>query len=124
MANCCKRLKLRNLPFLGRSGHFGSDRARAYIHYLQTNGIDNLKPRGDLTWTDDGIALEPYIREARRGVALKTIRHEDVAEKFFPGSARARCFEDSIGIGQYHYRMHPVEWAIGEAGGHLETLLC
>ena len=150
-------------------------RAHAYIHYLQTNGISELKPRGDLTWTEDGIALEPYIREARRGIALRTIRHEDVAQKFFPqGTARARCFEDSIGIGQYHYldvhpndtpghvnlgdsnislpftiplsalipintnglilssksigtthitnsayRMHPVEWGIGEAGGYL-----
>lgn len=150
------------------------DRARAYIHYLQTHDISDLKPRGDLTWTEDGIALEPYIREARRGVALTTIRHEDVAEKFFRNQARARCFEDTVGIGQYHYldvhpndspghvdlrnantslpftipltalipkntnglilsaksigtthitnaayRMHPVEWAIGEAGGHL-----
>ena len=149
-------------------------RAQAYAHFLQVHGEENLKPRGDLTWTDDGIALEPYIREARRGVALTTIRHEDVAEKFFPNAARARSFEDSVGIGQYHYldihpndaaghvdlgdanialpftiplgalipvktdglilsaksigtthitnaayRMHPVEWAIGEAGGHL-----
>lgn len=149
------------------------DRAQAYIHFLQTSGI-SLKPRGDLTWTVDGIALEPYIREARRGIALTTIRHEDVAQKFFPDAARARCFQDSVGIGQYHYldfhpnnapshvdlddgkislpftialsalipintdglilsaksigtthitnaayRMHPVEWAIGEAGGQL-----
>ena len=154
------------------------DRTRAYIHYLQTQGISDLKPRGDLTWTDDGIALEPYIREARRGIALRTIRYEDVHPKFFPNQARMRCFEDSVGIGQYHYldihpndtpghveldsiseedqerlrftvplsalipinsnglilsaksigtthitnsayRMHPVEWSIGEAGGHL-----
>jgi len=151
------------------------DRARAYIHYLQTHGVPDLKPRGDLTWTADGIALEPYIREARRGIALITIRHEDVAESFFPKQVRARCFEDSVGIGQYHYldlhgndqkghvsprgkdvvalpfslplgslvpintdglvlsakslgtthitnaayRMHPMEWAIGEASGCL-----
>ncbi|MEL6899456.1 MAG: FAD-dependent oxidoreductase [Cyanobacteria bacterium J06606_4] len=151
------------------------DRAQAYIHYLQTHGVSNLKPRGDLTWTQDGIALEPYIREARRGIALTTIRHEDVAERFFPNQTRARCFDDSLGIGQYHYldlhgnlveghvspkgldvialpfslparslvpmttdglilsaksigtthitnaayRMHPVEWAIGEASGFL-----
>lgn len=155
------------------------DRARAYVHYLQTKGgMKDLKPRGDLTWTKDGIALEPYIREARRGVALTTIRHEDVAKPFFPGQARARTFEDTVGIGQYHYldlhgndepghaslpgenviaepftlplgslipintdglilssksigtthitnavyRMHPAEWAIGEAGGHLAAL--
>jgi hypothetical protein len=151
------------------------DRAQAYIHYLQTHGVPNLSPRGDLTWTEDGIALEPYIREARRGIALTTIRHEDVAARFFPGQARARCFQDSVGVGQYHYldlhgnlseghvtpkgldvialpftlpakalvpmaadglilsaksigtthitnaayRMHPVEWAIGEASGFL-----
>ncbi|MEO1590178.1 MAG: FAD-dependent oxidoreductase [Cyanobacteria bacterium J06632_22] len=152
------------------------DRARAYIHYLQTEGgAADLKPRGDLTWTDDGIALEPYIRESRRGVALTTIRHEDVAESFFPGQVRSRCFTDSLGIGDYHYldlhgnlvdghvspsgtdvialpftlpagslvpqsadglvlsakslgtthitnaayRMHPMEWAIGEASGFL-----
>jgi FAD dependent oxidoreductase/S-layer homology domain len=153
----------------------GRDRTQAYLHFLQTTAAPTLSPRGDLTWTTDGIALEPYIREARRGVALTTIRHEDVAEKFFPSAARARSFDDSIGIGQYHYldfhpneapghvdlgadgnrslpftiplgaliplrteglilsaksigtthitnsayRMHPIEWAIGEAGGHL-----
>lgn len=151
------------------------DRAQAYIHYLQTHGNADLKPRGDLTWSPDGIALEPYIRESRRGIALTTIRHEDVAERFFPDQARARSFDDSLGIGQYHYldlhgnlvpghvsptgkdvaalpfslpasalvpmttdglilsaksigtthitnaayRMHPVEWAIGEASGFL-----
>ncbi|HIK43446.1 MAG TPA: FAD-dependent oxidoreductase [Leptolyngbyaceae cyanobacterium M65_K2018_010] len=150
-------------------------RAQAYVHYLQTHGVPNLKPRGDLTWTRDGIALEPYIREARRGIALTTIRHQDVAESHFPNQARGRCFEDSVGIGQYHYldlhgndakghvspkgkdvlalpfslplgalvpihtdglvlsaksigtthitnaayRMHPMEWAIGEASGVL-----
>jgi len=160
------------------------DRTRAYVHYLQNNGFPNLKPRGDLTWTDDGIALEPYIREARRGVALITVIHSHVAKSFFPSNyARAHVFTDTIGIGQYHYldihpnqdvppgqptnhvelpgddhnvlpftiplgalipkntdglvlsaksigtthitnaayRMHPVEWAIGEAGGHLAT---
>jgi hypothetical protein len=151
------------------------ERAQAFIHYLQTHGVPDLKPRGDLTWTQDGLALEPYIRESRRGIALTTIRHEDVAEAFFPGQARARCFSDTVGIGQYHYldlhgnlmpghvspkgkavlalpftlpasalvpintdglilsaksigtthitnaayRMHPVEWAIGEASGFL-----
>ena len=151
------------------------DRAQAYIYYLQTHGVADLKPRGDLTWTADGIAIEPYIREARRGIAITTIRHEDVAERFFPEQARARCFDDSVGIGQYHYldlhgnlvdghitpkgkdvvalpfslpakslvpmttdglvlsaksigtthitnaayRMHPMEWAIGEASGFL-----
>ena len=154
------------------------DRTRAYLHFLHTESHNRLKPRGDLTWTADGIALEPYIREARRGIALTTIRHEDVAQSFFPNQARARNFHDTVGIGQYHYldlhgndeaghitpkgkdvialpftlplgalvplktdglilsakslgtthitnaayRMHPVEWAIGEASGVLAVL--
>jgi hypothetical protein len=153
-------------------------RAQAYLHYLQTHGVPDLKPRGDLTWTEDGIALEPYVREARRGIALTTIRHEDVAERFFPNQARAHCFDDTVGIGQYHYldlhgndakghvspkgkdvvalpfslplgalvpvgtgglvlsaksigtthitnaayRMHPIEWGIGEASGVLAVV--
>jgi hypothetical protein len=157
----------------------GRDRIQAYLHFLQTQAAPDLSPRGDLTWSKDGIALEPYIREARRGVALTTIRHEDVAAKFFPHSVRAHGFEDSVGIGQYHYldfhpneapghvdlgeegkrslpftiplgaliplrterfilsaksigtthitnsayRMHPIEWAIGEAGGHLAAFV-
>jgi FAD dependent oxidoreductase/S-layer homology domain len=153
----------------------GRDLAQAYLHFLQTHDAPDLATRSDLTWTADGIALEPYIREARRGVALTTVRHEDVSTQFFPGSVRARSFNDSVGIGQYHYldfhpnfapghvnlgaegnrslpftiplgaliplrtdglvlsaksigtthitnsayRMHPIEWAIGEAGGYL-----
>jgi FAD dependent oxidoreductase/S-layer homology domain len=153
----------------------GRERAQGYLYFLQTHDAPDLTPRGDLTWTTDGIALEPYIREARRGIALTTIRHEDVSTRFFPNSARAHSFNDSVGIGQYHYldfhpslapghvelgaegnrslpftiplgaliplrtdglvlsaksigtthitnsayRMHPIEWAIGEAGGHL-----
>ena len=62
--------------------------------------MPDLKPRGDLTWTKDGIALEPYIREARRGVALTIIRHEAVAASFFPNQARARTFDDTLGVGQ------------------------
>ena len=153
------------------------DRAAAYAYFLHSQ-VNGLKPRPDLSWTDDGIALEPYIREARRGVAVTTVRHEDVAQAFFSGNSRARSFDDSVGIGQYHYfdihgntalgqvslagdhlhalpftiplgalipintdglvlssksigtthitnaayRVHPVEWAIGEAGGHLAAL--
>ena len=151
------------------------ERALSYLHFLQCEAGLALVPRGDLSWTADGVALEPYVREARRGVALTTVRHEDVARPFFAGRARARSYDDSVGIGSYlyldfhpngepghvdlgpegrtslpftiplgalipirteglllsaksigtthitnaAYRMHPVEWAIGEAGGLL-----
>ena len=153
----------------------GRDRTQAYIHFLQTQVASDVSGNPEFAWTADGIALEPYIRESRRGIALATVRHEDVATKFFSNQSRARTFNDSIGIGHYHYldfhpnlapghvdlgsdghdcspftiplramvpietdqlilsaknigtthitnaayRMHPVEWAIGEAGGYL-----
>ena len=157
------------------------DRVRAYLHFLQAKGEETIKPRQDITWTPDGIALSPYVREARRGVALTTIKHDHIAKAFYLRQARSHCFADSIGIGYYPYiefcgaahvpqaqpsksvrltgkerqvlpftiplaalapettdglilssksigtthitnavyRMHSVEWAIGEAGGHL-----
>ncbi|MGB8478932.1 MAG: FAD-dependent oxidoreductase [Acidobacteriaceae bacterium] len=113
----------------------------------------------------DGLAQQPYIRESRRIVALRTIIEQDLAVQFQPG-ARARLYPDSVGIGQYPidihscgrkdftsaskpyeiplgaliprdsdnllaasknigtthitngaYRLHPTEWAIGEAAG-------
>jgi hypothetical protein len=154
------------------------DRARGFVHFLQSEAAIPLKPRGDQSFTSDGIALDPYIREARRGIAMQTIVHSDVAKAFYPDSVRARSFPDSVGIGQYHYvdthpndepgnllltgdqhlarpfsiplkalvpvdtdglilssksigtthitnaayRMHPVEWAIGEASGILAAM--
>ena len=85
---------------------------QAYIYYLQSqklktnnwiliNQVGELKPRGDLTWTKDVIALEPYIREARRGIALTTIVYQDTAQQYYGEQARGRCFEDSVGIGHY-----------------------
>jgi hypothetical protein len=111
----------------------------------------------------DGLAQQPYIRESRRIVAVRTIVEQDLAVQFQPG-ARARLYPDSVGIGQYPidihscgrkdftsaskpyeiplgsliprnvdnllaaskdigtthitngaYRLHPTEWAIGEA---------
>ena len=118
----------------------------------------------------DGLAQQPYIRESRRIVALRTIVEQDLAVQFQPG-ARARQYTDSVGIGQYPidihscgrkdftsaskpyeiplgalipkdsdnllaasknigtthitngaYRLHPTEWAIGEAAA--ATVIC
>ncbi|NER82380.1 MAG: FAD-dependent oxidoreductase [Leptolyngbya sp. SIO1D8] len=74
------------------------DRTRAYLHFLHTHATPNCQPRGDLTWSDDGLATVPYIREARRGIAMKTIRHEEIAAQFYK-SPRAACFSDSVGLG-------------------------
>lgn len=119
--------------------------------------------------TTDGLAKHPYIREARRIEALRTIVEQDVSAELVDGP-RAVPFDDSVGIGWYPidihrsgpedvgvstrtrpfqiplgalvpvglsnlaagaknigtthitngcYRLHPVEWNIGEAAGAL-----
>ncbi|MCC5828416.1 MAG: FAD-dependent oxidoreductase [Phycisphaeraceae bacterium] len=141
----------------------------------------------EISGTDDGLAMAPYIRESRRIQALFTVTENHVgtfarcgenpmwADKSKPGYheknwPRAEHFHDSVGIGCYRidlhmstgnnnyidisslhfqiplgsliprrvrnllagcknlgvthlsngcYRLHPVEWNIGESAGHL-----
>ncbi|MBE7381215.1 MAG: FAD-dependent oxidoreductase [Leptolyngbya sp. SIO1E4] len=89
------------VPISDREQHLqqARDRTRAYLQFLQTQATPDLKLRADLALSDDGFAIAPYIREARRGVALKTIRHEEVAAQFFD-TPRATCFPDAVGIGE------------------------
>jgi hypothetical protein len=119
--------------------------------------------------TQDGLSKHPYIREARRIKALKTIVEQEVSANDQKGAHAAR-FADSVGVGWYPidihrsgpddvgascrtkpfqiplgalipvrianliagaksigtthitngcYRLHPVEWNIGEAAGAL-----
>lgn len=152
--------------------------SRAMVYWLQTEaprpsggqGWPKLRLRGDITGSSDGLAMAPYIREARRIQARTTIREQDVSAKFRPGERLAERYSDSIGIGYYRidlhpssggdnyidvpslpfriplgalvpvrmenllpaaknigtthitngcYRLHPVEWNIGEAAGYL-----
>lgn len=147
-----------------------------FLYWLQTeaprddggNGYPELRLLTDIFGTTDGMSKYPYIREARRVVATRTIVEEDIVVATNPG-ARARLFDDSVGIGFYPvdihgkqdvpgaaqstrpfqiplsslipemrtnvlpccknigtthvtngaYRLHPIEWAIGEAQGVL-----
>lgn len=153
----------------------------AYAYWLQTQcprddrtgqGYPNLMVRTDAFGTVDGCAPQAYIRESRRIDAMTRIVQQDIDANSFPaGTARARLFKDSCGIGWYGidihpasgpgtpwagfgtlhfqiplgallpkqldnfvascknigtthltsgaYRVHPVEWAIGEAAGVL-----
>jgi hypothetical protein len=50
----------------------------------------------------DGLSQFPYVREARRLKALRTIHEQDLATT----GARAVAFEDSVGIGQYPIDIH------------------
>ncbi|GII96543.1 FAD-dependent oxidoreductase [Sinosporangium siamense] len=148
------------------------------IYWIQTeaprhdggHGYPGLRPRPDLTGTEDGLAMEPYIREARRIRARFTVTESHVGVEAREGRAGAEAFPDTVGIGAYRmdlhpstsgrnsvdidtwpfqiplgallpvrvsnliaaaknigtthitngaYRVHPVEWAIGEAAGAL-----
>ena len=148
-----------------------------FAHWLQTeapnstcaSGFPELVLRPDVMGTADGLAKHPYIREARRINAVRTILEQDVAVTHQTGP-RAAHFEDSVGVGWYPidihqagdgdvgtstrtrpfqiplgalipdrienliaanknigtthivngcYRLHPVEWNIGESAGAL-----
>ena len=132
-------------------------------------GAPELKLRTDIMDTPDGLAKFPYIREARRIKALRTVVEQDVSVAFQNGP-RAAHLADSVGVGWYPidihragpddvgiscrtrpfqiplgalipvrisnllaaaknigtthitngcFRLHPVEWNIGEAAGAL-----
>lgn len=148
-----------------------------FLHWLQTegeataerNGAPELLLQPSIMGSNDGLSKYPYIREARRIKALKTIVEEEVSVDFQSGP-RAAHFADSVGIGWYPidihrsgpedvgiscrtrpfqiplgamlpretinlvaacknigtthitngcYRLHPVEWNLGEVAGEL-----
>ncbi len=154
----------------------------SFVHWLQTAaprseggvGYPELRLRGDVLGTADGLALEPYIRESRRIKALFTVHEGHIGKEMRGPDAGSELFQDSVGTGYYRidlhpstagrtyvdidcfpfqiplgalvprdvsnllaanknigtthitngaYRLHPVEWSIGEAVGAL-TALC
>lgn len=158
--------------------HLAAARAqsRSFLYWLQTEaprpdggaGWPGLRPRPDVTGTQDGFAMRPYIRESRRILGQYRITEHDVAVSERPHGPKR--YDDSVGIGAYRidlhpstggdnyidvpswpfqiplralvpqrmrnliaagknvstthitngcYRLHPVEWNIGESAGHL-----
>lgn len=151
-----------------------------FLHWLQTEapaagriGAPELMLRPDIMGTSDGLAKFPYIREARRIKALRTVVEQDVSAEYQQG-AMAAPFADTVGIGWYPidihragpedvgvscrtrpfqiplgalipirirnllaaaknigtthitngcFRLHPVEWNIGEAAGSLASFV-
>jgi hypothetical protein len=139
-----------------------------FLYWLQQEAPE-LKLRPDVMDTADGLSKHPYIREARRIKAVKTIVEQEVSERHQHGPFAAH-FPDSVGVGWYPidihrsgpddvgascrtrpfqiplgallpvrlanliagaknigtthitngcYRLHPVEWNVGEAAGAL-----
>lgn len=87
----------------------------AFLYWLQTElprddgtglGYPELKLRADIMGSNDGLSLEPYIRESRRTPGLTRIRAEDILVATQP-YARAKSWHDSVGIGWYFMDLHP-----------------
>ncbi|KAJ4374359.1 hypothetical protein N0V83_003100 [Neocucurbitaria cava] len=85
------------------------------LYYLQTEcpradgngrGYPGLRLRGDITGTEHGLAMAPYIRESRRIKAVTTIVEQDLSLDI-RGSKGAKRYPDSVGVGMYRIDLHP-----------------
>lgn len=102
------------------------DRAKqlslSLLYWLQTEaprpdgreGWRELRLRGDILGTEDGLAKYPYIRESRRIKAVTTILETDCgveARAQATGQAEsaviAKKYPDSVGVGSYRIDLHP-----------------
>ncbi|MFA6212797.1 MAG: FAD-dependent oxidoreductase [Candidatus Obscuribacterales bacterium] len=81
----------------------GSDTSSA--NDTSSKGYPELKLVTNVLGTADGMSMHPYIREARRLVAKTIVCEQDIVESCNTG-ARARLFDDSVGIGLYPVDIH------------------
>lgn len=92
------------------------------LYWLQTEaprpdgkaGWRELRLRGDIVGTDDGLAKYPYVREARRIRAVTTVLEQHCgtearAEATGTPASNVTALEypDSVGIGSYRIDLHP-----------------
>jgi hypothetical protein len=91
------------------------DLTLAFVHWLQTeaprpdggHGYPELQPIGRPLQTRDGLAMQPYIREARRIRAQTTVLEQHVGVEARDGATSAEEFADSVGVGSYRIDLHP-----------------
>ena len=92
------------------------------LYWLQTEaprpdgkpGWRELRLRGDIVGTGDGLAKYPYVREARRIKAVTTVLEQHcgtearaAATGMPAASVTAFEYPDSVGIGSYRIDLHP-----------------
>lgn len=112
-------------PLLGvddqtRQQHLEASRglSLSFLYWMQTEaprldggtGHPGLRLRGDLLGGTDGLAMRPYIREARRILAETTVleQHLGVQAREAAGlPAGAEQYPDSVGVGSYRIDLHP-----------------
>lgn len=95
----------------------GKNLSLALLYWMQTEaprhdggqGYPGLRLRGDLTGTEltHGLALRPYVREARRIRAQFTVTETMIGVEARGALQGAEVFADSVGIGQYRIDLHP-----------------
>ncbi len=86
----------------------------SFLYWMQTEaprpngglGYPGLRLRSDVMGSDDGLALYPYVREARRIRARFTVTEAHVGQAMRP-KPYASPFSDSVGIGYYNIDLHP-----------------
>ncbi len=71
------------------------------------SGYPGLYLRPDLLGTDDGLAMAPYHREARRIRAVFAVTENHVGADARGKGKAAEAFADTIGIGSYRIDLHP-----------------
>lgn len=85
------------------------------LYWMQTEaprhdggaGYPGLKLRPDVSGTKDGLAIYPYIREARRVRAEFTVLEQHVSKACRERLGGAAVFHDSVGTGSYRIDLHP-----------------
>lgn len=100
----------------------GRSLSRCLFHWMQTEaprpdgrrGWKGLRLHPEITGTDDGLAMAPYVRESRRIKALFTVTENHVGTDARgkrtgkpPGEFTAEPFADSVGVGSYRIDLHP-----------------
>ena len=91
-----------------------ADLSYSVFYWLQTEaprldggqGFPGLRLRGDVTGTDHGLAMAPYIRESRRILPVTRIVEQDVSMAVH-GNALSKHYRDSVGVGMYRIDLHP-----------------
>lgn len=87
----------------------------SFVRWLQTEaprseggfGYPELRLRGDVMGTEDGLAIEPYIRESRRIRARFTVTEAHIGKEMRGPHTGSELFDDTVGIGFYRIDLHP-----------------
>ncbi|NEE04724.1 FAD-dependent oxidoreductase [Phytoactinopolyspora halotolerans] len=95
--------------------HRARELTLSFVFWMQTeapradggHGYPELRLRGDVFGTADGLAREPYIRESRRIKALFTVTEAHIGQEMRGPDAGSEIFQDSVGIGYYRIDLHP-----------------